>query len=252
MPNCPDRRRYNMGIPGSDNRNDSEGWASTNRANHWDQNAFEQNQATNQGLGVLSSQLGGMNYYGNASQVYGQQQQAAQMLQNQANGTAPSAAQIQMGLGLGQANQQAQSAALSQQGGVLSGNTQRNMLNAQAMNSQNVLGQSSALRAQEQMSGQQAYAALLSQMQQQQQQQGQYQYQQGQNNLNYQSGLAQNMFGNALTNSNQQYQNTQGNIAAQTGASQAGAGQLAGILAAGGQAAATIGTAGANKLVPTK
>lgn len=223
---------------GGDGRDDDQAAHSVYQANLANSNALN-SYYNNAGNNLtLANSLAGRNYYGNAAQVYGQQQNAASMLQAQANGTAPSAAQIQMGLGLGQANQQAQSAALSQQGGVLSGNTQRNMLNAEAMNSQNVLGQTAALRAQEQVSGQQQYANLLGQMQNQQQQQGQLQYNQGQNLLNYNTDVSNQQFANQLGVAQNQYNNTMGNIDHQTAAAQV-AGQTAGKVISGlGQAAA--------------
>lgn len=210
-------------FPGSDNRDDDAAKGAVADANTTWANSAAQYGANNSNLGGLAAQDAATNFYGNAQTVYGQQQQAAGMLQNQANGTAPSAAEIQMGLGLGQANQQAQSAALSQQGGVLSGNTQRNMLSAQAANSQNVLGQTGALRAQEQVSGQQAYAQLLSQMQGQQQQQGNLQYQQGQNYLQTQQGLNQATY-NANTQAGQtRASNILGNVQQMQQAQSAGA-----------------------------
>lgn len=201
--------------PFSDNRDDDAAKKATLDANSDWKNSTADFGAQSANLGGLAAQYAGSDYYGNARDVYGQQQGAAQMLQNQANGTAPSAAEIQMGLGLGQANQQAQAAALSQQGGVLSGNTQRNMLNAQAANSQSVIGQAASMRAQEQAAGQTAYSQLLSNMQQQQQQQGNLQYQQGQDYLKTQAGLNQGVLdantqsatarlGNTMTNVNQQ------------------------------------------------
>lgn len=212
--------------------------------------AYDNYNTANQANMAQNNALAGQNYYGNAAQVYGQQQTAAGMLQQQANGTAPSAAQIQMGLGLSNANQQAQSAALSQQGGVLSGNTQRNMLNAQAGNSQNVLGQTAALRAQEQLSGQQQYASALNSMQTQQQNQGLLNYTQGQNALAYNTAQNQQNMLNAQQTAATIYGNKTGNINAQQQATQAGMKNGFGTVAALGSAVATGGaSAGASSLL---
>lgn len=185
---------------------------------------------------VLNTQLGNTNYYGTAQQVYGQQQGAANSLLQAANGNVASAAQLQMQQGLGQANQQAQSAALSQQGGVLSGNTQRNMLNAQAANSQNVLGQSAILRAQEQATARDQYASLLNSMQTQQQAQGQAQYNQGQNMLNTGIGLQGQQYQNDINNYQQVYNNRMGNYSAQAAANVAGMNAGANLLKSGASA----------------
>lgn len=203
--------------------------------------AYDGYNVANQANLAQNSTIAGTDYYGNAAQVYGQQQTAAGMLQQQANGTAPSAAQIQMGLGLSQANQQAQSAALSQQGGVLSGNTQRNMLNAQAGNSQNVLGQTAQLRAQEQLSGQQQYASTLNAMQGQQQQQGSLKYGQAETGLQNSMTLNQQNLGNAQNTAQLLYGNTTGNINQQQQATQAGMKNGFGTVAALGSAVATGG-----------
>lgn len=177
------------------------------------------------------------NYYGTANQVYGQQQQAAQMLQNQANGTAPSAANIQMQQGLGQANQQAQSAALSQQGGVLSGNTQRNMLNAQAANSQGIIGQTASQRATDQLNAQNAYSNLLGGMQTQQQALGTAQYHQGQDYLTTQQNLAKSTLDANNNARNTNYNDTNSYL---TGQADRNNGRVAGAQAFVGKAASLI------------
>jgi hypothetical protein len=237
--------------PGSDHRDDDAAKKALSDTNTNWRNSAAQYQAGSSNIMGQAATDAATNYYGNAASVYGQQQQAAQMLQNQANGTAPSAAQIQMGLGLGQANQQAQAAALSQQGGVLSGNTQRNMLNAQSMNSQNVLGQTGALRAQEQVSGQQAYAQLLSNMQNQQLQQGQLQYRQGQDFLDRATATNQSNYDVNTQAKQQQYGNSIGEIngdaARRTAATNQAfntAAQVGAAVATGGASTAASGAAG--------
>lgn len=167
-----------------------------------------------------STALANQNYMAGAQQAYGQQQNAAQMLYNQAAGNAPSAADLQMQSGLGQANNSAQSAAYSQQGGVSPGLTQRNMLNSQATQDASIVGQGSAMRAQEQQAAQGQYASILSAMQGEQQSMGQQQYTQGQNNLSYQTqanansaamqnAAASNYFNARMGNYNQAAQSAQ-------------------------------------------
>lgn len=138
------------------------------------------------------------NYMQGAQQAYGQQQNAASMLYNQATGAAASPADLQMQMGLANANNQAQSAAYSQQGGVSPGLTQRNMLGAQAAQNAQIVGQGGIMRAQEQAMAQNQYANILSAMQNEQQNMGNFAYQQGQNNLGFQQGNAGNLL-NAQT-----------------------------------------------------
>lgn len=153
------------------------------------QYTFANQQATqwyNDNLAAQQAQntaLGNTNYQQNAQDVYGQQQNAAGLLYNQATGKSASAADLQMQQGLANANNQSQSAMLSQQGGVSPGLSQRNMLNAQAAANAQIVGQGMVNRAQEQAQAQQAYAGQLGSMQSQQQNLGQFQYAQGQNAL---------------------------------------------------------------------
>lgn len=199
------------------------------------------NQFVNQtnGLNGYSQQIAGHNYYNGAQQAlerqnenYQQQNNAASMLYNQATGTAPSAADMQMQQGLANANNQAQSAMLSQQGGISPGLSQRNMLNAQAMQNAQIVGQGAAMRAQETAAGQQAYSGALGNMANtanamygNQFGLGQAQYGQDVNNLGYltntaqnqqavRSGAAQNIFNGAQGNLNAQYQSQQAATAA--------------------------------------
>jgi hypothetical protein len=167
-------------------------------------NLNSQSQQTATGLNSYSHQLAGQNYMAGAQNAYqqqlanyGQQQGAASMLYNQATGQTASPADIQMQSGLANANNQAQSAAYSQQGGVSPGLTQRNMLNSQAQTNASIVNQGAAMRAQETQAAQQNYASMLGQMGQtaagmtnQQQNMGQFQYGQGQNDLSFQSQQA--------------------------------------------------------------
>lgn len=173
-----------------------------------------------------SNQLAATNYMGGAQQAYqnqlanyGQQQQASQMLYNQATGQAPSAADIQMQAGLGNANNQVQSAALSQQGGIAPGLSQRNMLGAQAVQNANIVSQGAAMRAQELQAAQGMYANQLSNMGQtaagmtnQQQSLGAFAYNQGQTNLGYQTQLNNQMYGNAAQNASLRQQAAANNL----------------------------------------
>lgn len=186
------------------------------------------------GLNSQSQALAGQNYYGGAQNAYQQQQQnyqqqnnAAAMLYNQATGTAPSAADMQMQQGIANANNAVQSSMLSQQGGISPGLSQRNMLNAQAMQNAGIVGQGAAMRAQETAAAQQAYSGALGQMAStanamygNQMALGQANYQQGQNNLGYltqtannqnqvRTGAVQNIFNGA-----------QGNLAGETASKQ--------------------------------
>lgn len=214
--------------------------AQTNTAANQLGMAYGNYDTQNQGDLTQNATIGATNYYGNAQQVYGQQQQAANSLQAYANGTAPSAAQGQMLLGLGAANQQAQSAALSQQGGVMPGLTQRNMLMAQAQNSQNVLGQSAILRAQEQQQGTAAYNQVLGTMQNQQQQQGTLQLQQQQQALAAQAGLHAANLQAAQGTTQLRYGDQMGNINGQAAAAQAQASTLGQTIAGTAQALSSV------------
>lgn len=175
------------------------------------------NLAQNQALGATNYMQGAQQAYQAQLQNYGQQQGAATYLQNQAMGNVASPADLQMQAGLANANNQAQSAAYSQQGGVSPGLTQRNLLNSQAQQNAAVVNQGAQMRAQETQSAQQNYATMLnnmgqtaSNMNQAQQNMGQFQYNQGQNalqlqnqfqqtNLGFQQGNATNAF-NAANN----------------------------------------------------
>lgn len=205
------------------------------------------------GLAQQSGQLAKQNYYGTAQDAYGLQQQnyaqqgtAAQMLYNQATGAMPSAADLQMQQGLGNANNQVQSAMLSQQGGVSPGLSQRNMLNAQAAQNGSIVGQGMINRIQEQNQAQQNYSALLGQMgttaanmQSGQMALGQAQYQQGQNNLNFDAQNWQNQYA-ARTGAAQNIFNAyQGNLTGQTAA-------MADASAKLGNTATAIATMGAS------
>lgn len=175
-----------------------------------------------------SNDLANTNYMQGAQQAYqnqlanyGQQQNASQMLYNQATGQAPSAADLQMQAGLGNANNQVQSAALSQQGGVAPGLSQRNMLGAQAVQNANIVSQGAAMRAQELQSAQSMYANQLSNMGQTaqgltntQQGLGQFAYAQGQNNLNYQMASNNQMYQNAAQNASLRQQAHANNLGA--------------------------------------
>lgn len=156
-------------------------------------NGIQQNYTgATEHLNNQSDAIAKQNYLLGAQQNYQQQGQAAQMLYNQATGRMPSVADIQMQQGLANANNQIQSSALSQQGGVAPGLTQRNMLNAQAAQDAQIVGQGQANRAQEINLAQQNYANQLSGMTNQQMQMGQMQYGQAQNNLNYHTQNANN------------------------------------------------------------
>jgi hypothetical protein len=204
-------------------------------------------------LGNYSNVLNNQNYYGgaqdsfrNQQSVFGQQQQAfqnqqqaSQMLYNQATGQTPSVADLQMQMGLGNANNQVQSAMLSQQGGINPGLSQRNMLNAQAMQNAQIVGQGQVARAGEVAQAQQMYNTTLGNisgqanamgqtaagMTNQQTQLGQYLYNQGQNNLNYQTNNANNLQQTNATNAQNILAGQQGNLAAaaQSNAAQAAA-----------------------------
>ena len=198
---------------------------------------------TNQGhaLNGLSQQLSNQNYYDTAQQAYGlqqnnyqQQQNAAGMLYNQASGAMPSAADMQMQQGLAYANNQAQSAMLSQQGGISPGLSQRNMLNAQAAQNSNIVGQGLISRIEEQNAARKQYAGLLGQMgqtaaymQQGQMALGGAQYQQGQNNLGFMQQTANNQYA-AQSGTNQNiFNGFQSNLDAETESKKAAAAALA-------------------------
>lgn len=231
----------------SSNRDNAGTLAATNTYNNaaqasndgWNQNQAYLNNVSNN-INATNYQGGAQDAYGNqvdalntAKANYGQQQTAAGMLYNQATGQAASAADIQMQQGLGTANNQAQSAAYSQQGGVSPGLTQRNMLGAQAAQNASIVGQGSAMRAQEQQAAQAQYANQLQGMGNQanamgqtaagmtsmQNQLGQEQYNQAQTNLGYltQSGnqANQNAQSTAQNIHNSTMQNLDGKWAAQ-------------------------------------
>jgi hypothetical protein len=177
--------------------------------------------------------------YGQQQDAYKAQQGASQMLYNQATGQTPSVADLQMQQGLGNANNQVQSTMLSQQGGVNPGLSQRNMLNAQAAQNASIVGQGQVARAGEINQAQQMYNQALAgisgqanamgqtaaNMTNQQQALGQFQYDQGQNNLNYQTGIAGNKQQVNATNAQNVLAGQQGNLgaAAQSNAAQAAA-----------------------------
>lgn len=197
------------------------------------QNSFGQQQA------AFGTQ---QNAYGNQQDAYRAQQGASQMLYNQATGNTPSVADIQMQAGLGNANNQVQSAAYSQQGGISPGLTQRNMLGAQAAQNAAIVGQGMATRANEINTAQTNYNAAMqglsgtaanmsnsanalgqtaAGMTNQQMNMGEFGYQQGQNNLNYQTANANNLQQVNATNAQNLLAGQQGNIAAATAANAA-------------------------------
>ena len=164
-------------------------------------------QNTQNGLNAQNSQIGGTNYWGGAQDAYQnqvanyqQQNNAASMLYNQATGAAPSAADLQMQAGLGNANNQVQSAALSQQGGVSPGLSQRNMLNAQAAQNAQIVSAGQAARANELNNAQNNYTSALGQM----------------------AGTAQNMTDTQNTLANQRYGQAQNQLNYATSANQQG------------------------------
>lgn len=166
--------------------------------------------------------------YGQAQDAFNAQRGASQMLYNQATGQTPSVADLQMQQGLGNANNQVQSAMLSQQGGVNPGLSQRNMLNAQAMQNAQIVGQGQAARAGEIAQAQQMYNQTLGNisgqanamgqtaagMTNQQMQMGQFGYDQGQNDLNYKTNNANNMQMVNATNAQNILAAQQGNLGA--------------------------------------
>lgn len=223
------------GVFGGNSRDNKGGTQSVNTLTAAQNAASGNFTNTTNSLNGLSNQLAGQNYYGGAQQALRQQQQnyqqqgnAAQMLYNQATGNMPSAADMQMQQGLGNANNQVQSAALSQQGGVSPGLSQRNMLNAQAMQNSSIVGQGMIARAQETAAGQTAYANALgaqantaNAMYQNQYGLGNAQYQQGQNNLGYQTQTANNQLQAQSGASQNVFNAYQGNLAGQTQSQQA-------------------------------
>lgn len=171
----------------------------------WDL-ANDANIAQNNQLAGTNYQAGAQGAYQNQVSNYAQQQQAAGMLYNQATGAAPSQADLQMQAGLGQANNSIQSAALSQQGGVASGLSQRNMLNAQAAQNASIVSAGQSNRAAELNQAQNNYSSMLGQMGQtaagmtsMQNTMGQQNYQQAQNALNYNTSAAQQSLSNHNT-----------------------------------------------------
>jgi len=128
------------------------------------QNAQNSLNAQNQQIGATDWWGNTQNAYQNQVANYNQQQTAAGMLYNQATGAAPSAADLQMQAGLGNANNQVQSAALSQQGGVAPGLSQRNMLNAQAAQNAAIVSSGQANRATELNNAQNNYTTALGNM----------------------------------------------------------------------------------------
>jgi hypothetical protein len=193
-------------------RNNSAAAAATNNANASNDQLYGDYQSANNQNTALSTQLANANYMQGAQNVYNQQQNAAQMLYNQAAGNAPSASQLQMQAGLANANNQAQSVALANQGGMNPGATQRNLLSAQAQQDASIVSQGMATRAAEQAQQQQAYNGILSTMQNQQQNMGGFAYQQGQNNLNYQAQAAQNAYQLGFNRNQANLNNAVGNI----------------------------------------
>lgn len=164
-------------------------------------------------------QAGTQEAYQNQLANYQQQQGAAGMLYNQATGNTPSVADLQMQAGLGLANNQVQSAMLSQQGGVMPGLSQRNMLNAQAMQNAGIVGQGQIARAGEMNAAQQNYAALLGQMGQTaagmtgvQNTMGQQQYQQAMDYQNYRTQMAAQQNQMAQNTAATKYGATTGNL----------------------------------------
>lgn len=175
------------------------------------------NIAQAQALGSQNYMQGAQIAYQQQMANYTQQQGAANMLYNQAIGAVASPADLQMRAGLANANNQAQSAAYSQQGGVSPGLTQRNLLNSQAQQNASIVNQGAQMRAQETMAAQQNYGTMLNNMgqtaanmQQGQYNMGNFQYNQGQTalmnqnafqqqNLGFQQAIGTNAY-NALNN----------------------------------------------------
>lgn len=119
--------------------------------------------------GQLASQFNGMAQFGNAQQQAqnAQQSQLGSALMQRALGTGgPSAAELQMQRGLGQAQTAAGSLAASQRG-VGAGLALRNAQNAQAQMAGQNLDQTAQLRANEQIAAQQGLGNLLAQQRQQ-------------------------------------------------------------------------------------
>lgn len=85
------------------------------------------------------------------SQGQGQQLDAYNSLANMAAGNGPSLARANMQAGLNQTNSALQSQAMSSAGGAGAGNSQRNLLNAQAAASGNALNQANQASVAEQM-----------------------------------------------------------------------------------------------------
>jgi hypothetical protein len=173
--------------------------------------------------------------YGQQQDAFNAQRGASQMLYNQATGATPSVADLQMQAGLGNANNQVQSAMLSQQGGMSPGLSQRNMLNAQAMQNAQIVGQGQAARAGEVAQAQQMYNQTLgnisgqanamgqtaANMTNQQQAMGQFRYGQGTDNLNYQTANANNLQSVNATNAQNLLAAQQGNLGAAAASNQA-------------------------------
>lgn len=223
------------GVFGGNSRDNKGGRQSVDTLTRGQNEASGNFTNTTNGLNNLSNQLASQNYYGGAQNAYqnqvsnlAQQNQAASMLYNQATGVAPSAADLQMQQGLGQANNNAQSAAYSQQGGVSPGLTQRNLLNAQAAQNASIVGQGMVNRAGETAAGQQAYSTALGQaantanaMYGNQYNLGNAQYQQGQNNLGYLTQTANNQQQVQSAASENIFNGYQGNLNGQTQSQQA-------------------------------
>lgn len=173
--------------------------------------------------------------FGQQQQAYNNQQQASRMLYNQATGATPSVADMTMQQGLGNANNQVQSAMLSQQGGMSPGLSQRNMLDAQAIQNASIVGQGQINRAGEIAQAQQAYnstlgnisgqanamGSTLSGMTNQQMGMGQSRYNQGRDALSYYTGNANNRQSTNATNAQNLLAGQQGNLAAAAQSNQA-------------------------------
>jgi Chaperone of endosialidase len=184
------------------------------------------------------------------SQDRSQQQGLAQLLQAQANGTAPSAAEMQMQQGMQQQVQAQRAQAASARGGnaTLAGRTAANNI---AMGQQNTNANAAQMRAQEQASGQQALGGVLSGMAGQDVGLATSQAQLGQqanlaNQQSYYQGLQaqQGLIGQGMTFAQQQQQALANQQALQSGQAQSNAsaqGNFIGGLVSGG---AALGAAG--------
>jgi len=199
------------------------------------QAALQNWQSNQQNLQNYSGNIANTNYMQGAQNQfqyqqanYNDQQTAAGMLYNQATGNAPSMADLQMQAGLGQANNSVQSAMLSQQGGVSPGLSQRNMLNAQALQNAGIVSTGQANRAQELSTAQNNYSTLLGNMgqtaagmTQTQQNLGLQDYNQHVANLGYQTTANNTTQANNTANNATNYAASMANVAGQSAANTA-------------------------------